>query len=176
MFGFSLAKIGAVLVFVLTVFGAGYGLAWKQCQVQIGTLQGAIKVANAEAAKVLAEEREKAQRAEAQQRASAEKLQEQYNEIKKHNDGLSAELADAWVQYRAANQPNSSCPTNQASDPTGSAGDNEAGEYLDPDRLSEELNKFVQKASPTIDRRDEDLHFIIQWLNSLPPEMLDPAD
>ena len=166
-------KVAAVVLLILSIFASGYSVAWKQLQVRIGELQGAINLANAVSAQVKAKAETEVERVKQEQLEVAKKLQGQYDEAKKRNAGLRDELDTAWVQYRAANKPRSNCPPPVADNTSADTGDNATGGFMDPDELSEELNKFVREAAPIIDQRDIDLHLIIQWLNSLPQEIFD---
>jgi len=168
----ALAKIGGILLLAAAIFSAGYASSWKTAQVEIGRLQGSIDVANAQSARVLADATAKVNESTKTQLITAEKLQVQHDEATKVNNSLKSELANARLQYRSANKSRSGCTVPDASDTTENPGNDETGFFVDPTQLSEEFDRLIQEKAPIADQIDADRHFILQWLNSLPPEIV----
>ncbi len=167
-----LAKIGAFALVVSLIFAAGYLQAWKRSQVEISALRASIQVANDTAAKALADATAKVNESTQKQIATVEKLQAQHDESTHINSSLKSELAAARLQYRAANKPRSGCPVPTSGNPGEDTGNDEAGFFMDPAQLSEEFDRLIQEKAPLADQIDADKHFILQWLNSLPPEVI----
>lgn len=167
-----LAKIGVSILILSGVFAIGYSQAWKQSQTEISALKATIQVANAQYAKALADATAKVTESTQKQIITAEKLQAQHNESTQVNNSLRSELADARLQYRTANKTRSGCTVPNPGDTREDSGTDEAGFYLDPAQLSEEFDRLIQEKAPAADQIDADKHFLLQWLNSLPPELI----
>jgi hypothetical protein len=166
------AKLGGIALAVVLIFGLGYGMAWRGSQVEIGKLQGAIQASNAMSAKILADEKVKAEASIKAQKESAVKLQEKYNDLTKSNSNAADELNAARVRYNAANKPGDSCTAGKDSDTSGNSKDDERGRIVDPTSISEGIDRIIQRKAPRADQIDIDKHAILEWLRSLPPELI----
>jgi hypothetical protein len=145
-----------------SIFG---GLAYTYANDKTKLCYGKIDAANSEAKLVLANETARADKARAEQTIANISLETEHDKNIQHISGDSIALADARMQWAAA-QPRSNCTVPKAGNPGPNKADDAGGFYLSASELSAELPALIPKALQS-DRIDEDHHFTMQWLNDV---------
>jgi hypothetical protein len=145
-----------------SIFG---GLAYTYANDKTKLCYGKIDTANSASKLVLANETARANKAEADQTITNVSLEAEHDKNIQHISADAISLADARVQWAAA-QPRSGCPVSKAGNTGANKADDAGGFYLSADELSAELETLIPKTLQS-DRIDEDHHFVLQWLNDV---------
>jgi hypothetical protein len=151
----------------LSLFGAGYGAAYKLEHSQINGLELQIKVSNEEARQKLIEATAATEAVEQAQIVTNTNLEIEHDKnIKSISDHANAleSARRVWLN----NQPSRSCTLSKADNPSINKDANATGYYLDSGAISIRVDGLIQKA----DTLSADHHEVMAWLNSLPPELL----
>jgi hypothetical protein len=156
---------------ISVTFAAGFAAGVKYDQSSILKLEQAIDLSNSKTADILRGAKAAADRTAAAQAVSAIQFEAEHSKNIELLAGNSAVLASARRMW-ASHQPSSDCAVPEASHPGIDKSADGGGFYLSAAELSEELDRLVQKKSFLADAIDADKHFILTWLNSLPPELI----
>jgi hypothetical protein len=159
--------LSIITIAFLVGISAGGGLAYTYEHAQTKLCEAAIESANDASKIVLA-------KAEARV-ASADQAQEINNiqiesEHDKNIELLNRDRADLDNARRlwASHQASSDCTMPTAGNPSINTGDDAEGYWLDSGAVSKAVDGLIQKA----DTDSADKHTVMQWLNSLPPELI----
>lgn len=154
------------------IFGAGGATVWRYDQGIIAGLNASIKQSNINAQNALNKAKNHVQEVERAQEITEIQLEAEYDKRKKNSANANSALAAARMQWNA-DKPRSDCRMPESNNSSINKKDDGGGFYLSAAELSAELDKLVQKKSLLADTIDSDKHFILTWLNSLPPELIE---
>ena len=155
------------IAMAIAIYASGYATAWKIEAKEISRLEASIESANQQAQATLSAIQERVKSAQAKAESASVLLESEHTQSTQSIANLSTRLAAARLQYATASR---SCTLPKASDSSNDKVHDGSGSYLSPDELSTEFNRLVLKENP--DQIAEDKHFILSWLNTIPPELI----
>lgn len=155
------------IAMAIAIYASGYATAWKIEAKEIARLEASIESANQQAQATLSAIQERVKSAQAKAESITVQLESEHTQSTQSIANLSTRLAAARLQYATASR---SCTLPKASDPSNDKVHDGSGSYLSPDELSTEFNRLVLTNNP--DQIAEDKHFILAWLNTIPPELI----
>jgi hypothetical protein len=164
-----------VLILVLMAgFGSGYATAWKHDQSTIARLETSILIANKASDDVLNIAKEKVAKAKEDALDTQKKLEAERAMVIESNAHLADDLASAKLQYARATASDS-CPVPKTDNPSVVKKTDGGGTvYLSTAGLAEGIDRIIQAKATLADKRDQDLHFVLEWLNTVPTELIAP--
>ena len=151
----------------IAIYAAGYATAWKIEVKEVARLEASIESANQQAQVTLSAIQERVKSSQAKAESASVQLESEHIKSSQSITALSTRLAAARLQYATASR---GCALPKASDPSNDKVHDGSGSYLSPDELSTEFNRLVLTNNP--DQIAEDKHFILAWLNTIPPELI----
>jgi hypothetical protein len=155
------------IAMAIAIYASGYATAWKIEAKEISRLEASIESANQQAQATLSVIQERVKSAQAKAESASVQLESDHIKSTQSITNLSTRLAAARLQYATASR---SCALPKASDSSNDKVNDGSGSYLSPDELSTEFNRLVLTNNP--DQIAEDKHFILAWLNTIPPELI----
>ena len=168
--------IYALIIAVIVSFGSGYGVCWKQQATKIATLEASIVAANTEAKDKLDSITASVVQATASAIAKNNELELNHATVIAENNKLSEQLSNAIntaARLRESNTPaNSRCTVPKVSNTPLHKAVNAGGQIIQTNRLSENLDNYLQQTAGKIDKTDIDLHMVLHWLNSIPKDLI----
>ena len=161
------------IVAALSCFSAGYYSAWDHEHKEVITLQASIELSNKIAAQKLSEITANVEIETIKQRETITHLEANHEQAQKDNSSLANQLAAAQLQYRTANKPSRGCPLPKVSYAKPSENNVGTGQIVQTSDLSARLDKFISDKAVTCDQIDLDKHFLLQWISSLPSDLVE---
>ena len=155
------------IALAIAIYAAGYATAWKIEVKEVARLEASIESANQQAQATLSAIQERVKSAQTKAEVVAVQLESEHTQSSQSIANLSTRLAAARLQYATASR---GCTLPKASDTPYDKIHDEAGPYLSAAELSERFNQLVLTKNP--DQLAEDKHFILAWLNTIPPEQV----
>jgi len=152
--------VGGIILAVTLIFGLGYASAWKNSQVQIGALNGAIQASNAMSAKVLSDKQKQVTEAT----LAASKLN---NELDSARETAIATINSYHDQLAASRlrDPNNKSGGAYAV-PSGSDTGSGKANAADGADLSEELTRLLLAESARADACAVDKNLLLNFVNN----------
>jgi hypothetical protein len=155
------------IAIAIAIYAAGYATAWKVEVKEVARLEASIESANQQAQATLSVIQERVKSAQDKAESASVQLESDHIKSSQSITALSTRLAAARLQYATASR---GCALPKASDSSNYQENDGSGSYLSPDELSTEFNRLVLTNNP--DQIAEDKHFILAWLNTIPPELI----
>lgn len=155
------------IAMAIAIYASGYATAWKIEAKEISRLEASIESANQQAQATLSAIQERVKSAQAKAESTSVQLESDHIKSTQSITALSTGLAAARLQYATASR---SCALPKASDPSNDKIHDRSGPYLSASELSAGFNQLVLTKNP--DQLAEDKHFILAWLNTIPPELI----
>jgi hypothetical protein len=155
------------IALAIAIYAAGYATAWKIEVKEVARLEASIESANQQAQATLSAIQERVKSAQAKAESASVQLESDHIKSTQSIANLSTRLAAARLQYATASR---GCALPKASDSSNYPENDGSRPYLSPDELSTEFNRLVLTNNP--DQIAEDKHFILAWLNTIPPELI----
>jgi hypothetical protein len=152
-------------------FGGGYYTAWSHEHKAVLELQASIDYANKLDQQKLSEVIATIKEREATQRDTIKQLEIDHEKATEANDNLSTQLSSLQLHIRSDNQPRSSCPVPKIGNTAVGKSDAGAGQNVPAAGFSEELDRLISEKSALADKADEDKHYLLRWIDSMPSEM-----
>jgi hypothetical protein len=153
----------------VAIYAAGYATAWKVEVKEVARLEAFIESANQQAQTTLSVIQERVKSAQDKAEVVAVQLESEHTQSSQSIANLSTRLAAARLQY-AKHSAGSGCALPKISDTPYDQIHDEAGSYLSTAELSAGFDQLVLTKNP--DQLAEDKHFILAWLNTIPPEQV----
>lgn len=155
------------IAMAIAIYVSGYATAWKIEAKEISRLEASIESANQQAQATLSAIQERVKSAQAKAESASVLLESDHTKSSQSITALSTRLAAARLQYATASR---SCALPKASDSSNDKVHDGSGPYLSASELSAGFNQLVLTNNP--DQIAEDKHFILAWLNTIPPELI----
>lgn len=153
----------------IAIYAAGYATAWKVEVKEVARLEASIESANQQSQATLSIIQERVKSAQTKAEVIAVQLESEHTQSTQSIANLSTRLAAARLQY-AKHSAGSGCALPKISDTPYDQIHDEAGSYLSTAELSAGFDQLVLTKNP--DQLAEDKHFILAWLNTIPPEQV----
>jgi hypothetical protein len=153
----------------IVIYAAGYATAWKVEVKEVARLEASIESANQQAQATLSVIQERVKSAQTKAEVVAVQLESEHTQSSQSIANLSTRLSAARLQY-AKHSAGSGCALPEISNTPYDQIHDEAGSYLSASELSAGFDQLVLTKNP--DQLDEDKHFILAWLNTIPPEQV----
>lgn len=157
------------IALALVIYAAGYATAWKVETKEVARLEASIESANKEAQSALSAIQERVKSAQAKAEVITVQLESDHVKSNQSIATLSNRLSAARVQY-AKHSAGRDCALPKTGDTPNNQSDDAAGSYLSAAELSAGFDQLVLTKNP--DQLAEDKHFILAWLNTIPPEQI----
>ena len=157
------------IAIAIAIYAAGYATAWKVEVKEVARLEASIDSANQQSQATLSAIQERVKAAQAKAEIIAVQLESDHVKSSKSITTLSTRLESARVQY-AKHSAGRGCTLPKASNTPYDQIHDEAGSYLSAAELSAGFDQLVLAKNP--DQLAEDKHFILAWLNTIPPEQV----
>ena len=157
------------IAIAIAIYAAGYATAWKIEVKEVARLEASIESANQQAQSTLSAIQERVKSAQTKAEVVAVQLESEHTQSSQSIANLSTRLAAARMQY-AKHSASRGCTLPKASDTPYDQIHDEAGSYLSAAELSAGFDQIVLTKNP--DQLAEDKHFILAWLNTIPPEQV----
>lgn len=151
----------------IAIYAAGYATAWKIEVKEVARLEASIESANQQAQVTLSAIQERVKSAQAKAESASVQLESDHIKSSQSITALSTRLAAARLQYATSSR---GCALPKASDSSNYQENDGSGPYLSASELSAGFNQLVLTKNP--DQLAEDKHFILAWLNTIPPELI----
>jgi hypothetical protein len=154
-------------IFITTVFAAGYGTGLSVMTKQVAVLDAQIELINRESKYLLVEATEKVEASEKKADLVNANLEIEHDKNIKSISDHATTLESArrvWLN----NQTRSNCTLPKADNPSINKNADETGYWLDSGAISSRVDGLIQKA----DTLSADHHEVIQFLNSIPRELI----
>lgn len=157
------------IALAIAIYAAGYATAWKIEVKEVARLEASIASANQQSQATLSAIQERVKSAQTKAEVVAVQLESEHTQSSQSIANLSTRLAAARLQY-STHSASRGCTLPKASDSSSYQENDDAGPYLSAAELSERFNQLVLTKNP--DQLAEDKHFILAWLNTIPPEQV----
>jgi hypothetical protein len=157
------------IAIAIAIYAAGYATAWKVEVREVARLEASIDSANQQSQATLSAIQERVKSAQDKAEVVAVQLESEHTQSTQSIANLSTRLAAARLQY-AKHSAGRGCPLPKISDTPYDQIHDEAGSYLSATELSAGFDQLVLTKNP--DQLAEDKHFILAWLNTIPPEQV----
>lgn len=161
------------LVTALSIFGTGYFTGWQAEHKTVLELQSQIIYENEEMQRQLHTIRQRIAADKTQQQQTIIQLEAKYHETIGTNDNLYKQLTAAQLQHRADSQSRAGCTVSKAGDPRRGQAHGAGKQDVDTDEFSARLDRVVSNNAIKADSLDLDKHFLLNWIDSIPPELVE---
>ena len=154
-------------------FGGGVFYEWQDSYNEIVRLQNEIEQTHQDSEKLKNDANAFALLKKEQQQNTIIELEERYYDQIKANDNLHDQLVTVQRMYRASNKTSGCNRVSKANNTSRSKENVSRESKLETNRVSEELDSYLQSNAVNIDRLDQDKHYLLNWINSIPKELID---
>jgi len=155
-------------------FGGGVFYEWNQTYNEIVSLQNQLEKIHQDSEKLKNYANVFALLKKQQQEATIIELEKRYHDQITANDTLHDQLITAQRLHKQASNTARGCDRMpKASNTSRSAKDANGKQDLEAVGVSEKIDLYLSNNAVNIDRLDQDKHYLLNWIGTIPKELID---
>lgn len=154
-------------------FGGGYYYGWANEYGEVVKLQNELEEIHIQSVTLQRQAQQQVEAIKETQQDTIIELEKRYHESITANDNLHDQLVNAQRMHRANNKTSGCDRVSKTSNTSRSKEDVIREPKLETDRVSEELDTYLQSNANKIDNLDQDRHYLLNWFNTIPKEIIE---
>jgi hypothetical protein len=155
---------------LVAAFGSGWFYGWRGEYAEVVALEQQLNTINTQSEKLLsATQAHNIEQTIKQQEAIAE-IEAKYNEQISNNDSLNAQLVDAQRVRRSTSAARDCRAVSKTGNAAGSKTNDKSTDATA--EFSERLDRYLSDSGAKVDKVDADRKLLIDWIKTIPPEMI----
>ena len=157
-------------------FGGGYYYGWANEYGEVVKLQNDLEEIHIQSVTLQRQAQQQVEAIKETQETNIIELEKRYHESITTNVNLHDELVNAQRMHRASNTASGCNRVSKAGNTSRSKEDVIRESKLETNRVSEELDSYLQSNANKIDKLDQDKHYLLDWINNIPKELINEED
>lgn len=156
-------------------FGGGYYYGWANEYSEVVKLQTDLEEIHIQSVTLQRQAQQQVEAIKETQEASIIELEKRYHDQITANDTLHDQLINAQRMHRASNKTSGCDRVSKTDNSPRSTSDANGKPELEAVGVSEKLDTYLQSNAVNIDRLDQDKHYLLNWINTIPKELIDDS-
>ena len=159
-------------VSLVLCFGGGYYYGWAGEYAEVVKLESTLEQIHQASTQLLKEKQQQVETIKANQETTILELEKRYHDQITTNDSLHDQLVTAQRMHRASHPARSCNVLPKTGNSTRSKADAVREPELETNTVSTELDSYLSNNAVNIDRLDQDKHFLLNWINTIPKDLI----